>query len=91
MHLALTSLIQDAIAALCPLGNVSVRSSWTMAVSQLAWFISVTKMSATPPEPARINHGVEFWIVLYILYMWNGGKVTNILFYFSSIIIYTLM
>lgn len=68
VHVALTSLTQLLMSVLWwALGKVSNSSSWTLSASQQPLFISVTRMSATPPEPARISQGVEFPMPLYIL------------------------
>lgn len=68
VHTALTSLTQLLMSVLWwAFGKVSSSSSWTLSVSQQPLFISVTRMSATPPEPARISHGVELPMPLYIL------------------------
>lgn len=67
VHIALTSLTQLLMSVLWwAFGKVSNSSSWTLSASQQPLFISVTRMSATPPEPARISHGVEFPMPLYI-------------------------
>lgn len=64
----LTSLTQLLMSVLWwAFGKVSSSSSWTLSVSQQPLSISVTRMSATPPEPARISHGVELPMPLYIL------------------------
>lgn len=66
-HIALTSLTQLLMSVLWwAFGKVSSSSSWTLSVSQQPLFISVTRMSATPPEPARISHGVELPMPLCI-------------------------
>lgn len=68
VHIALTSLTQLLMSVLWwAFGKVSSSSSWTLSVSQEPRFISVTRMSATPPEPARISHGVELPMPLHIL------------------------
>lgn len=67
VHIALTSLTQLLMSVLWwAFGKVSSSSSWTLSISQQPLFISVTRMSATPPEPARISHGVELPMPLYI-------------------------
>lgn len=65
---ALTSLTQFLTSVpWWAFGKVSSSSSRTASSSQQPRFISVTSMSATPPEPARISHGVELPIPLCIL------------------------
>lgn len=69
---SLTSLIQADMSAVSkPVLKVSSSNSSTVSVSQNPLFISVTRMSATPPEPAKISQGVEFRIPLYIRYRWT--------------------
>ncbi len=62
-----TSFTQEGISVPCrPLVKVFINSSWTISASQHPLSIRVTKISATPPEPAKISQGIEFWIFLYI-------------------------
>lgn len=68
VHSTLTSLTQLLMSVLWwAFGKVSSSSSWTLSVSQQPLFISVTRMSATPPDPARMSHGVELPMPLCIL------------------------